>query len=58
MALEELRGGDESARDAVGIGAGAVHEYAGRSRANFAGLFGRYDETTGETVLDQIPRDC
>ena len=38
MALEELRGGDESARAATGVGAGAVHGHAGRGRRKLGWL--------------------
>jgi molecular chaperone HscB len=54
MALEELRGGDESARPQL---AAAQERFAGMlsdADTSLAGLFGRYDEKPDPAVLDQI----
>jgi molecular chaperone HscB len=54
MALEELRGGDESARDQL---VSAQERFTGmmdEADASLAGLFGRYDETSDKAVLDQV----
>jgi molecular chaperone HscB len=54
MALEELRGGDESARPQL---TGAQERFTGMlsdADASLAGLFGRYDGNPDRAVLDQI----
>jgi len=54
MALEELRGGDESARSQL---VSAQERFTGMlddADASLAGLFTRYDETPDRAVLDQI----
>ncbi len=54
MALEELRGGDESAREQL---VAAQERFTGMlsdADANLAGLFTRYDEKPDRAVLDQI----
>lgn len=54
MALEELRGGDESARPPL---AAAQQRFMGMLDAadvGLAGLFERYDEARDRAVLDQI----
>ena len=54
MALEELRGGDESARTQL---VGAQERFVGMladADVNLAGFFGRYDETHESPVLNQI----
>jgi len=54
MALEELRGGDESAREQL---VGAQERFTsmlGEANMNLASLFGRYDESSDKTVLDEV----
>ena len=54
MALEELRGGDESARGQLVSAQDRFTGMLGEEDASLAGLFGRYDETSDKAVLDQI----
>lgn len=54
MALEELRGGDESAREQLVSAQERFTSTLGESDASLAGLFGRYDEISDKVVLDQI----
>ena len=54
MALEELRGGDESARAQLVSAQERFTGMLGEADASLAGLFGRYDETPDRAVLDQI----
>jgi molecular chaperone HscB len=54
MALEELRGGDESARPQLVV---AQERFAGMlndADASLSGLFTRYDEAPDQGLLDQI----
>jgi len=54
MALEELRGGDDSARPHL---VAAQQRFSGMLRdadTDLAGLFGHYDEKPGGAALDQI----
>jgi len=54
MTLEELRGGDESAREQLASAQERFTSMLGEADASLAGLFGRYDETSDKAVLDQI----
>ena len=54
MALEELRGGDESAREQLVSAQARFTNMLGEADTNLADLFGRYDETFDTAVLDQV----
>jgi len=54
MALEELRGGDESARPQLTAAQERFLGMLGDADASLAGLFARYDETGDRAALDQI----
>jgi molecular chaperone HscB len=54
MALEELRGGDESAREQLVSAQERFASMLSEVDNNLAGLFGRYDETSDNAVLDQV----
>ena len=54
MALEELRGGDESAREQLISAQERFTSMLGEADTNLAGLFGRYDESSDKTVLDEV----
>lgn len=54
MALEELRGGDESARSQLVSAQQRFTAMLSDADASLAGLFTRYDETPDRAVLDQI----
>lgn len=54
MALEELRGGDESAREQLVSAQERFTNMLGEADTNLAGLFGRYDETSDKSVLDEV----
>jgi len=54
MALEELRGGDESARPQLVAAQARFTGMLSDTDVSLAGLFGRYDEKLDRTVLDQI----
>jgi molecular chaperone HscB len=54
MALEELRGGDESARSQLTVAQERFTSMLGDADASLAGLFTRYDEAPNRAVLDQI----
>ena len=54
MALEELRGGDESARDQLIAAQQRFTGMLGEADTSLAGLFGRYDETSDKAVLDEV----
>ena len=54
MALEELRGGDESAREQLVSAQERFTSMLGEADTNLTGLFGRYDETSDKAVLDQV----
>jgi molecular chaperone HscB len=54
MALEELRGGDESARSQLVTAQDRFTRMLGEADANLAGFSSRYDETQDQTLLDQI----
>ena len=54
MALEELRGGDESAREQLVSAQERFTRMLGEADTNLEGLFGRYDETSDRAMLDQI----
>jgi molecular chaperone HscB len=54
MALEELRGGDESARGQLVSAQERFTGMLGDADASLAGLFARYDEAQDRGVLDQI----
>ena len=54
MALEELRGGDESAREQLVSAQERFTSMLGEADASLAGLFSRYDGQADRAVLDQI----
>jgi molecular chaperone HscB len=54
MALEELRGGDESAREQLESAQERFTGMMGQADASLADLFGSYDETSDKAVLEQI----
>jgi len=54
MALEELRGGDESAREQLVSAQERFAGMLGEADASLTDLFGRYDETSNQAVLEQI----
>jgi len=54
MALEELRGGDESARAQLVSAQERFVGMLGDADASLAGLFERYDDSREQPVLDQI----
>lgn len=54
MALEELRGGDESARPQLAAAQERFQGMLSEADAALAGLFARYDEKPGRDLLDQI----
>jgi len=54
MALEELRGGDESARAQLASAQERFTGMLGEADASLAGLFARHDETQDQAVLEQI----
>jgi molecular chaperone HscB len=54
MALEELRGGDESARLQLVAAQERFAGMLGDADASLAGLFGRHDETQDRAALEQI----
>ena len=54
MALEELRGGDESARAQLVSAQERFTGMLGEADASLTSLFGRYDEKSDKAVLDQI----
>jgi molecular chaperone HscB len=54
MALEELRGGDESAREQLVSAQERFAGMLGEADAGLTGLFGRYDETFDKVVLDEV----
>ena len=54
MALEELRGGDESAREQLVSAQERFTSMLGEADASLAGFFGRYDEMSDRAVLDQV----
>ena len=54
MALEELRGGDESARPQLVTAQERFTGMLGDADASLAGLFARYDQAPDRAVLDQI----
>jgi molecular chaperone HscB len=54
MALEELRGGDESARPQLVAAQERFAGMQGDADASLAGLFVRYDAMSDPAVLDQI----
>ena len=54
MALEELRGGDESAREQLVSAQERFTEMLGDADGSLAGLFARYDEKPDRAALDQI----
>jgi molecular chaperone HscB len=54
MALEELRGGDESAREQLVSAQERFTGMLGEADASLTGLFGRYDETSDKEALEQI----
>ena len=54
MALEELRGGDESARPQLVSAQERFTGMLGEADASLTSLFGRYDEKSDKAVLDQI----
>jgi molecular chaperone HscB len=54
MALEELRGGDESARSQLVSAQERFTGMLGDADASLSGLFGHYDETADRAALDQI----
>jgi molecular chaperone HscB len=54
MALEELRGGDESARPQLEAAQERFLGMLGDADTELAGLFGRHDQAQDRAVLDQI----
>ena len=54
MALEELRGGDESARAQLESARERFTGMLDEADTDLAGLFGRYDQTQDSAALDQI----
>jgi molecular chaperone HscB len=54
MALEELRGGDESARTQLMAAQERFTGMLGDADASLSGLFARYDEKPDQALLDQI----
>jgi molecular chaperone HscB len=54
MALEELRGGDESARSQLMSAQKRFTSMLGEADASMADLFTRYDQNSDRVVLDQI----
>ena len=54
MALEELRGGDESVREQLVSAQERFTGMLGEADASLAGLFGHYDEMSDKAVLDQV----
>jgi molecular chaperone HscB len=54
MALEELRGGDESAREQLVSARERFTSMLGEADTSLADLFGRYDETSDMAALDQV----
>jgi hypothetical protein len=54
MALEELRGGDESARPQLVTAQERFTGMLDEAEASLASLFGRYDEARDQGMLDQI----
>jgi len=54
MALEELRGGDESARPQLVAAQEHFAGMLGDADASLAGFFDRYDATQDQTMLEQI----
>jgi len=54
MALEELRGGDESAREQLISAQERFTSMLGEADSSLASLFGRYDETSDKAVLDEV----
>ncbi len=54
MALEELRGGDESARPQLAAARERFAGMLGDADANLSGLFTHYDEGPDQGLLDQI----
>jgi len=54
MALEELRGGDESARAQLGSARERFTSMLDEADASLASLFARYDGSCEQPVLDQI----
>jgi len=54
MALEELRGGDESARSQLVSAQERFTSMLGEADASLTGFFTRYDEKSDRAVLDQI----
>jgi molecular chaperone HscB len=54
MALEELRGGDESARPQLAVALGRFEGILADADASLAGLFARYDEKPDKAILEQI----
>jgi molecular chaperone HscB len=54
MALEELRGGDESARPQLAAAQERFAGMQGDADASLAGLFARYDAMSDPAALDQI----
>jgi molecular chaperone HscB len=54
MALEELRGGDESAREQLTAAAARFNTMLTESDASLAGAFTRYDASPNRAELDEI----
>ena len=54
MALEELRGGDESAREQLISARERFAEMLGETDTALADLFGRYDQTSDKAVLEEV----
>jgi molecular chaperone HscB len=54
MALEELRGGDESARPQLVAAQDHFTAMLSDAEASLAGLFERYDQTQDRALLDQM----
>jgi molecular chaperone HscB len=54
MALEELRGGDESARPQLEAAAERFRNMLAEADAGLAGLFTRHDAVPGRAVLEEI----
>jgi len=56
MALEELRGGDESARGQLDAAREKFQAMLGEIDAELAGLFARYDAEADRSTLDEVGR--
>ena len=54
MALEELRGGDEAAREQLVSAQERFRGMLDEVDTSLADLFGRYDETSDKAVLDEV----